>query len=196
VLVPQDQMRQSHPMQAMYKSWPGVKMYPRNCPRSRGCYCVSSLLRCFEFYLTFSFRAEDKDCNRSIQALTEQNQRLRGMMSSSEANPRSTTSKLNARTLSTDDMINHPQKLMALVFPSQFISVVHTWDDICSPNRSQSFKLLEHGKLWTSWIHCAIYYPEFEAAHEDFWRFLELGGVVRQRNPSWLAIYYGLLAVR
>ncbi|KAG4432989.1 hypothetical protein IFR05_011533 [Cadophora sp. M221] len=91
-------------------------------------------------------------------------------------------------------MINHPQKLMSLVFPSQFISVVQTWDDILVPSRSQSMKLIQHGKLWTSWIHCAINYRQFEAAHDEFWDFLESGGSIRERNASWLAIYFALLA--
>lgn len=97
--------------------------------------------------------------------------------------------------LSTDDMINHPQKLMSLVFPSQFISVVQTWDDIYLPSQAQSLKLIQHGKLWTSWIHCAVNYAKFEAEHQRFWEFLESGGRLRERNASWLAIYFALLAV-
>jgi hypothetical protein len=103
--------------------------------------------------------------------------------------------------LSTDEMINHPQRLMALVFPNHFITQVHTWDDIFLPSRQQSDRLIQHGKLWSSWIHCAVYYPEFEREHDEFWVWMDENrnenGVERLRelDPDWLAIYFGLLAV-
>ncbi|KAH7391561.1 hypothetical protein BKA64DRAFT_108482 [Cadophora sp. MPI-SDFR-AT-0126] len=111
----------------------------------------------------------------------------------SSSSSRNHERQLAPAELSTDDMINHPQKLMSLVFPSQFISVVQTWDDIYMPSRSQSLKLIQHGKVWTSWIHCAVNYARFGNEHEEFWEFLESGGRLWERNPSWLAIYFALL---
>lgn len=127
--------------------------------------------------------------------MVEENRRLHAMTYSTEPNTNSTALPAHPVMTSIADMINHPQKLMAMVFPSQFISVVQTWDHMFLPSRSQSLKLIQHGKLWTSWIHCAIDYREFEASHENFWDHLESGGTIQQRNPSWLAIYFGLLAV-
>lgn len=129
-----------------------------------------------------------------MQSLIEENRRLRAMISNA-GSPASNTSPFSLQMLSTDDMINHPQKLMSLVFPSQFISSVQTWNDIFLPTRSQSAQLIQHSKLWTSWIHCAVYYPEFYLAHDELWDHLDAGGTLQQRDPSWLAIYFGLLAV-
>jgi hypothetical protein len=69
---------------------------------------------------------------------------------------------------------------MALVFPNQFVSLIETWEDIFLPSYSQSVHMIQHGKPWTSWIHCAVYYPEFEAAHEELWDLLDSGGTLEQ----------------
>ncbi|KAH8646311.1 hypothetical protein BX600DRAFT_444112 [Xylariales sp. PMI_506] len=78
--------------------------------------------------------------------------------------------------------------------PSLFRSSVHSWEDIKLPTRDQSIRLIDHSRVWTSWIHCAVRYQEFEQSHRGFWSRMEAGSSLRYEDPLWLAIYFSLLA--
>jgi hypothetical protein len=92
-------------------------------------------------------------------------------------------------------MVGDPTALRNEGSACGFVSQVEDWNDIILPNRQQSTDLIRHGKLWTSWIHCAVYYREFDVSHDHFWDSTEAKGTLQQQNPSWLAIYFALLAV-
>jgi len=63
------------------------------------------------------------------------------------------------------------------------------------PDTKCSRYLLEHGVVWTSWIHFAIHVPTFRLEHSEYWAQSEVVPLLR-RDPSWLAIYFSFLAVR
>lgn len=93
-------------------------------------------------------------------------------------------------------MVGDPTALSNEGSACGFVSEIENWNDIILPKRQQSTDLIRHGKLWTSWIHCAVYYREFDVSHEHFWNSIEANGTLQQQNTSWLAIYFALLAVR
>jgi hypothetical protein len=97
---------------------------------------------------------------------------------------------------SVELLLNEPDRLLTMSFPSLFEPLVHGWDDIVLPTKRQSLQLVEHSKVWTAWIHCAICYRDFEPAHQDLLASLEAGNSLKQHDPSWLAIYFAILAVR
>ena len=74
-------------------------------------------------------------------------------------------------------------------------STVRSLSDIFLPNFRCSRFLLEHGVVWTSWIHFAIHVPTFRLEHSGYWAQSDTIPVLQQ-DPSWLAIYFSFLSVR
>lgn len=68
--------------------------------------------------------------------------------------------------------------------------------DVVMLTRVQSRGLVRFGKMWTAFLHRAVYYPEFEAAHECVWDELEAGRMLEEQSSAWLAVYFALLSVR
>lgn len=73
-------------------------------------------------------------------------------------------------------------------------STIHSLADICMPHLECSQFLLEHGVIWTSWIHFAIHVPTFRLEHDTYWSQSEQTPILH-REPLWLAIYFSFLAV-
>ncbi|KAL1306882.1 hypothetical protein AAFC00_005529 [Neodothiora populina] len=71
-------------------------------------------------------------------------------------------------------------------------SAVSSPNDVFIPTRGCSKYLVEHGIVWTSWIHFAVHVPTFRREHEMYWSNTQSA---LHTDPSWLAIYYGFLAV-
>ncbi|KAG2165349.1 hypothetical protein VTO58DRAFT_101752 [Aureobasidium pullulans] len=69
-----------------------------------------------------------------------------------------------------------------------------TWNDIILPSSAASKVLVAHDKLWNSWVHQAIYYPQFEKEHDNFLMMRRCGKPLSSSDPSWLAIYFSVLA--
>ena len=74
-------------------------------------------------------------------------------------------------------------------------SSVRSISDIYMPSATCSQYLLEHGVVWTSWIHFAVHVPTFRAEHCEYWAQSQITPIL-YRDPSWLAIYFGFLSVR
>jgi hypothetical protein len=68
--------------------------------------------------------------------------------------------------------------------------------DIIMPSRECSDVLLEHGFVWTSWIHFAVHIHTFRREHEMTWLDRDQQQVLEVSEPLWLAIYFGFIAVR
>lgn len=71
-----------------------------------------------------------------------------------------------------------------------------TWGDIILPSSETSRVLVAHDRLWNSWVHQALYYVQFEKEHESFLIMRRCGKPIESTDPSWLAIYFSVLAVR
>lgn len=148
-------------------------------------------------WLTQNARAEDDVRGRRFKSWEEpiHHQKERQGTEAEASYSASQQVPLWNQSISKTAALVDPVALMAWSSRSSFTSLVHSWDDIVLPTREQSMDLIRYGKLWTSWIHCAVYYPDFEATHDGFWR-VGAHESLRDQNPSWLAIYFALLAVR
>jgi hypothetical protein len=69
-----------------------------------------------------------------------------------------------------------------------------SWPDIPLPSRELSLRLLCHDRLWNSWVHYGVQYPQFEDEHAAFWDNLEAGTALTEIDPFWLAIYFAILS--
>ncbi|KAH8689440.1 hypothetical protein BGW36DRAFT_433440 [Talaromyces proteolyticus] len=98
--------------------------------------------------------------------------------------PQPTSSRVDDTTLASLEGTSIPQ----------FSSPIKAWGDIILPSRHQSMTLVEHGRLWTSWIHCALDHASFEEQHNRFWNWLGQGHTIEENCPAWLAIFFASLA--
>jgi len=71
-------------------------------------------------------------------------------------------------------------------------STVFSEDQIQWPSATCVRNLLVYGRTWTSWMHCALHHPTFEAECHDF---LEQSGFGKTPDPFWLAVYFSFLSV-
>ncbi|GAM39697.1 hypothetical protein TCE0_034r11453 [Talaromyces pinophilus] len=67
--------------------------------------------------------------------------------------------------------------------------------DIVMPSRECSDALLEHGFVWTSWIHFGIHIQTFRREHEMNWSNRDQQQLLEGSEPLWLAIYFGFIAM-
>lgn len=77
----------------------------------------------------------------------------------------------------------------------QFPSVRNKWPNIILPSQSCSMALVEFDRIWNSWVHAALDHPMFEIEHVQFWAKLESGDSIDIMDPSWLALYFSVIAV-
>lgn len=68
------------------------------------------------------------------------------------------------------------------------------WPDLILPSRDLSSLLLSHDKVWNSWVHYGLQYPQFEDEHDKFWDLREAGGCVDDCDLFWLAVYFAVLS--
>ena len=87
------------------------------------------------------------------------------------------------------------EKFLTSSFRNRFVSSVGSWGDIHMPTQDQTRYLIKCGRMWTSWIHCAVYYQQFEEEHEQYLNQLDAGIHLNDISPAWLGIYFALLAV-
>lgn len=69
-----------------------------------------------------------------------------------------------------------------------------SWPDLNLPSRALSSLLLSHDKMWNSWVHYGLQYPQFEHEHDEFWDRREAGGRINNCDPFWLAVYFAVLS--
>jgi hypothetical protein len=69
--------------------------------------------------------------------------------------------------------------------------IVASIDEIALPSQHCSRIFIDFADTWTSWVHCAFFFPEFRHEHEEFW---SRGGSFPSSDDLWLAVYFGTLA--
>jgi hypothetical protein len=74
-------------------------------------------------------------------------------------------------------------------------SSVSNWDDIILPNAGCSKQLVAYDKVWNSWVHYALEYPSFEEECTSFTAAMDRGLLLEEADPSWIAVYFSVLAV-
>jgi hypothetical protein len=73
-------------------------------------------------------------------------------------------------------------------------STVHADHDVIPVSKSSSHAIVQHGSVWTAWIHCAVHLPTFRDEHSQFCE--RAGGYdLANEDPSWLSIYFAFAAV-
>jgi hypothetical protein len=68
--------------------------------------------------------------------------------------------------------------------------------EILLPSPQSSTALIAHDETANSWVHYALEYPRFAQQHSAFLAQLEHGSPLAAVNPSWLAVYFAVIAVR
>ncbi|KAF8864876.1 hypothetical protein BDZ45DRAFT_684851 [Acephala macrosclerotiorum] len=74
------------------------------------------------------------------------------------------------------------------------ISTVVEDDQIIWPSPDCAASLLSYGRIWVSWIHCALHHPTFEAECEIFWRTRRPSDATETGRSLWLAVYFSYLS--
>ncbi|KAL2206099.1 hypothetical protein CC79DRAFT_845803 [Sarocladium strictum] len=72
-------------------------------------------------------------------------------------------------------------------------STVLQWDDIMPPSRRTSERLVEYDRVWNSWVHFALEYPQFEQECNDYILALEDGVSLESLDAAWMAVYFSVL---
>jgi len=74
-------------------------------------------------------------------------------------------------------------------------STVSSESDIIWPTSECAASVISFGKLWTSWIHCAIHHPTFEKECDTFWQQGYHSQNNEIQNYLWLSVYFAILSV-
>jgi hypothetical protein len=64
------------------------------------------------------------------------------------------------------------------------------------PSRRTSERLVEYDRVWNSWVHFALEYPQFEQECNDCILALEDGVSLESLDAAWMAVYFSVLCVR
>lgn len=71
---------------------------------------------------------------------------------------------------------------------------VLTEQDIVMPSREFSGTVVRHAFQWTFWVHYALFTPEFDKGHDEFWERFSTNRSLAGIDMFWLATYFSVLA--
>lgn len=133
--------------------------------------------------------------NATFEDLVQENARLRALLSSQG------TAETDYETITYDGngtVSSRPELAERYLFDriscSSRTRSVRSWEDIVMPSREFSNKIVNHAFKWSFWIHYALFVPEFEGQHTDFWERFSTCGSLRNMDAFWLATYFSVLA--
>ncbi|KAH7378037.1 hypothetical protein BKA64DRAFT_248112 [Cadophora sp. MPI-SDFR-AT-0126] len=136
-------------------------------------------------------RSPSQETQPSYQALLEENERFKAQLArpaiSLPTNDRSTGVVRNITESFERDLFETAKLLTRK-------STVSSESDIIWPSPECAASVISFGKLWTSWIHCAIHHPTFEKECDSFWRLGYHSSVNEVENRLWLSVYFGILS--
>jgi hypothetical protein len=144
---------------------------------------------------------ENEELRRRLQQVGA-DARQKDLASAELTNPNSSPS-LHARLPeAVEDIIS---TFESLHFPGQNRNIVSSGpgpscvspNDLMSllPIRKSSELLVRFSIHNLGWVHCALNAPIFLAQHESFWNALAMKATSALEDPSWLALYFAILAV-
>ncbi|KAL3481569.1 hypothetical protein BJX99DRAFT_218517 [Aspergillus californicus] len=73
-------------------------------------------------------------------------------------------------------------------------SSVSKWNDVILPSMACSEQLILYDKMWNSWVHYAVEYPQFEEECSGFVAAVEKGMSLERADLSWMAVYFSVLS--
>ena len=133
----------------------------------------------------------------SYDALTRENQRLKAELQAEKdlSRPKSVR-RGRPKILESDEVFEEILfQRCARVTPST-ASRRLDWSSVTLPNSVCSQQLVEYDRIWNSWVHYAIEYPQFGEEHQRFLALLQQGLPLEQTDVPWLAVYFSVLCVR
>ncbi|KAL5319387.1 hypothetical protein ACEPPN_012438 [Leptodophora sp. 'Broadleaf-Isolate-01'] len=141
--------------------------------------------------LSSSERSLSQETQLSYQQLLEENQRLKAQLAKPAISlPRNDKGYGVVRNITESferdlfETVKHPSRT----------STVLSETDIVWPSASCAASIISFARIWTSWIHCAIHHPTFEAECDAFWRLGRHLHGNEVENYLWLSIYFGILS--
>jgi len=126
----------------------------------------------------------------SYQELLGENARLKAALESQTLSPQHTVNYNRGEVLNITESFE--RDLFAAVGDSGRTSTIFGSDAIRWPSPESVKTLLIYGKVWTSWIHCALHHPTFEL---ECIAFLAASDGSAAQRPAWLAVYFSYMAV-
>lgn len=139
--------------------------------------------------------AGSSNANPTYEALLQENARLSALVASRDASATSTDS--NMLHGPTYDMTEqHEKRLFRLIGETIRKRGVFNDTDVCMPSMECSEALVHHARIWTSWIHFAFFFPDFQQLHSQFWQHFSpaCSSSLSEHDPLWLAIYFSVLS--
>jgi hypothetical protein len=150
----------------------------------------------------YQIKAENEELRRRLQQLGA-DARQKDIAGAELANPNSSPSVHARLPEPQEDMIS---TFESLHFPGQNHRIVPSGPSLSSvspdelmsllPIRKSSELIVRFSIQNLGWVHCALNAPIFLAQHEKFWNALATKATSALENPSWLALYFAILAVR
>ncbi|TVY52882.1 putative transcription factor lepB, partial [Lachnellula cervina] len=123
----------------------------------------------------------------SYQDLLEENRRLKAEIAGQTIPSLSTEDVVYGEALNITESFE--RELFEAVGGTGRASTVFRDDQVQWPSAECVRNLLVYGRTWTSWMHCALHHPTFEAECHEF-----LEGSGRNPDPFWLAIYFSFIS--
>ncbi|KZL80790.1 nucleus protein [Colletotrichum incanum] len=128
--------------------------------------------------------------------LAQENQRLRASITAPTHNvsKRKPVATKPARSLPMLECHDPLEEIVFSPVPSSNLRKRRRcWDHLSVPCRETSEYLVGYDKKWNSWVHYALEYPAFDDEHAQFLASLEAGGALRDCDPAWLSVYFGVI---
>ncbi|KAH8678558.1 hypothetical protein BX600DRAFT_452219 [Xylariales sp. PMI_506] len=89
---------------------------------------------------------------------------------------------------------NHVMELFAALETTSLPSSVKSTCDVIFPSRELSDCLMHYAAVELGWRHFALYFPKFILEYHDFLGQCKTPEDMVEFDPSWLAVYFSLLA--
>jgi hypothetical protein len=125
----------------------------------------------------------------------QENHRLKFALETAVESPGLRAAGIPGAAFVDDEKLDTVESRMFETQYELFPSVKKMWPNVILPSRSCSFALVEFDRIWNSWVHAALDHPVFEIEHLQFRERLENGDSIDSMEPSWLALYFSVIAV-
>lgn len=134
--------------------------------------------------------ANSPSSNPSYETLLQENARLSALLAAREIS----TDPNAPHNAVVDITEQYERRLFLTVGQSRQPRSVFLDSHVRIPSMGCSHALIQHGRVWTSWIHFAFFFPEFQREHAQFWQRFTVSSSLSAEDPLWLAIYFSVLS--
>ena len=130
--------------------------------------------------------------NAVLRALVADNGQVSGRRYSSQPSADLGTPTCRHSKVSRTEEVE--RRLFEEISRSSIPRTVSRIEDVILPSKDFSTTIVEHAFQWTFWLHFALFIPRFRQEHQDFWSRLSTASSLGEMSPSWLAVYFSVLA--